>query len=102
MWRVGLGSHNYRSSPPSRGHDPDMDQPHDQKGVFQVYRRLMGYAVPHWPRYLVAMLGMAIYAFTQAAFATLLKPLTDKGFVLHDMNSIRYLPLEVMGLFLLR
>ena len=72
------------------------------KSVFQIYKRLMSYALPHWPRYLLAMVGMTIYAFTQAAFASLLKPLTDEGFVLHDLHSIRLLPLEVVGLFLLR
>ncbi|HEY1991288.1 MAG TPA: lipid A export permease/ATP-binding protein MsbA, partial [Gammaproteobacteria bacterium] len=70
--------------------------------VLQTYRRLMSYALPYWSRYLMAMLGMTIYAFTQAAFVSLLKPLTDEGFVLHDLNSIRYLPLEVVGLFVLR
>ena len=79
-----------------------MSKPPDETTVFQTYRRLMGYAFPHWRRYLVAMLGMTLYAFTQAAFVSLLKPLTDKGFVLHDLNSIRYLPLEVVGLFFLR
>lgn len=79
-----------------------MDQPRQTEGVYATYRRLMGYALPHWPRYLVAMLGMAIYAFTQAVFAALVQPLLDKGFVLHDINSIRLLPLEVLGLFLLR
>ena len=70
--------------------------------VFQTYRRLMGYALPHWPRYLLAMLGMTIYALTQAAFAALIQPLLDKGFVSHDMHVAMTLPLEVMALFLLR
>ena len=70
--------------------------------VFQTYRRLMGYALPFWPRYLLAMFGMAIYALTQAGFAALIQPLLDKGFVLHDMAVATTLPLEVVALFLLR
>ena len=72
------------------------------KSVFQIYKRLMSYALPHWPRYLLAMIGMAIYAFTQAAFASLMKPLLDKGILLHDAEAIHRLPPEVIGLFLLR
>ena len=74
----------------------------DETTVFQTYKRLMGYALPYWPRYLLAMLGMAIYAVTQAAFAALIQPLLDKGFVLHDLQVAVYLPLEVVGLFLAR
>ena len=70
--------------------------------VFQTYRRLMGYALPFWPRYLLAMIGMAIYALTQAGFAALIQPLLDKGFVLRDMQVAATLPLEVVALFLLR
>ncbi|HEY3860078.1 MAG TPA: lipid A export permease/ATP-binding protein MsbA [Gammaproteobacteria bacterium] len=70
--------------------------------VFQIYKRLMSYALPYWPRYLLAMVGMAIYAFTQAAFASLMKPLLDKGILLHDPAAIHRLPPEVIGLFLLR
>src|SRR5215472_13768945 len=72
------------------------------KGSFAVYRRLLTYALPHWRRYLLAMFGMAIYAFTQAAFASLMKPLLDKGILLHDLTTMRLMPLEVVGLFLLR
>ena len=72
------------------------------KSVFQIYKRLMSYALPHWPRYLLAMVGMVIYAFTQAAFASLMKPLLDEGILLHDPTAIHRLPPEVIGLFLLR
>jgi subfamily B ATP-binding cassette protein MsbA len=50
----------------------------------------------------MAMFGMAIYAFTQSAFTLLMKPLLDKGILLHDITSMKLIPLEVVGLFLLR
>ncbi|MFI4968299.1 MAG: lipid A export permease/ATP-binding protein MsbA [Gammaproteobacteria bacterium] len=75
---------------------------HMDHSVLKVYGRLMTYAVPHWRRYALAIVGMSIYAFTQAAFAALVQPLLDKGFVLHDLSSIRLLPLEVVALFLSR
>jgi subfamily B ATP-binding cassette protein MsbA len=70
--------------------------------VMRAYRRLLSYGLPHWRKYALATLGMAIYAATQAGFTALVKPLLDKGFVLHDSSSIRTLPLEVAALFLLR
>ncbi|HEX2666737.1 MAG TPA: lipid ABC transporter permease/ATP-binding protein, partial [Gammaproteobacteria bacterium] len=79
-----------------------MAEPTAPNSVLQTYRRLMGYALPHWPRYLLAMFGMAIYAFTQASFASLMKPLLDQGILLHDPVTMRRLPLLVVGLFLLR
>src|SRR5579864_9144682 len=79
-----------------------MSKMHLDADVMRIYRRLLSYGLPHWRRYALAMVGMAIYAFTQAAFAALIQPLLDKGFVLRDLHSIRFLPLEVVGLFLLR
>jgi len=79
-----------------------MAEPLTEATVFQTYRRLMGYALPFWPRYLLAMIGMAIYALTQAGFAALIQPLLDKGFVLRDPRIASTLPLEVVALFLLR
>ena len=79
-----------------------MSETRTTPGVLQTYRRLMTYAFPHWRRYLLGMVGMTIYAVTQAAFAALVQPLLDKGFVLHDLKSISLLPLEVVGLFLAR
>ena len=70
--------------------------------AMDIYRRLLAYALPYWRRYAMAMLGMTIYALTQSAFTLLMKPLLDKGILLHDFTSMRMIPLEVVGLFLLR
>lgn len=78
-----------------------MSQTKNPSGL-SIYRRLLTYALPHWPRYAFAMGGMTIYALTQAAFAAIMKPLTDKGILLHDITSMRLIPMEVVGLFLLR
>src|SRR5215469_1183294 len=79
-----------------------MTQTPHAPSAFSIYRRLLTYAAPYWPRYAFAMTGMAIYALTQAAFAAIMKPLTDKGILLHDLTSMQTIPLEVIGLFLLR
>jgi subfamily B ATP-binding cassette protein MsbA len=75
---------------------------HVDRSVMRVYRRLLGYVKPFWRMFLLAILGMVIYALTQPAFAALIKPLMDKSFVAHDPHSIRLIPPLVIGLFLLR
>ncbi|MFI4967896.1 MAG: lipid A export permease/ATP-binding protein MsbA [Gammaproteobacteria bacterium] len=78
-----------------------MSQTKNPSGL-SIYQRLLTYAWPYWPRYGMAMFGMAIYALTQSAFTLLMKPLLDKGILLHDITSMKLIPLEVVGLFLLR
>ncbi|HEX5339336.1 MAG TPA: lipid A export permease/ATP-binding protein MsbA [Gammaproteobacteria bacterium] len=79
-----------------------MNTLHMDRSVMRVYRRLLGYVVPFWKTFLLAILGMIVYALTQPAFAALVKPLMDKSFVAHDPRSIRLIPALVIGLFLLR
>ncbi|HKV96739.1 MAG TPA: lipid A export permease/ATP-binding protein MsbA [Gammaproteobacteria bacterium] len=71
-------------------------------GVLKVYRRLLGYVVPFWQVFALAVLGMVVYALTQPAFAALVKPLLDESFVQHNTQSIRLIPALVIGLFVLR
>ncbi|MHB8424120.1 MAG: lipid A export permease/ATP-binding protein MsbA [Gammaproteobacteria bacterium] len=71
-------------------------------GVFKIYRRLLGYVLPFWKIFALAILGMVVYALTQPAFAALVKPLLDKSFVQHDAQTIRLIPMLVIGLFVLR
>src|SRR5579859_2185898 len=79
-----------------------MLQTSQTKSAFSIYRRLLAYAWPYWPRYALAMVGMSTYALTQSAFTLLMKPLLDKGILLHDITSMKMIPLEVVGLFLFR
>ena len=68
----------------------------------KVYRRLLGYAFPHWRVFLLAVLGMMLFAGTDVTVARLMKPLVDGTFVEQDANVIRWLPLAILGLFLVR
>lgn len=67
----------------------------------QVYRRLLGYAVPHWRKYLFGVLGMLMYSASQFYTLRALSYLKD-GFVASDFTVLTTLPLLVIGLFLLR
>lgn len=79
-----------------------MESLHVDRKAVRVYQRLLGYVLPFWKMFSIAILGMVIYALTQPAFAALIKPLMDKSFVQHDPRSIRVIPALVIGLFVLR
>lgn len=76
--------------------------PTDDLRPWAVYRRLLGYALPHWKVLLGALLATAIFAGVDASFAALVKPLLDEAFVERDETYIRWLPVAIVGLFLLR
>lgn len=67
-----------------------------------IYRRLLRYSLAHWPLFLVAVVGMVLFALSETAFAWLMKPLLDGSFVERDPTIIRWMPPLVLGLFLLR
>jgi subfamily B ATP-binding cassette protein MsbA len=67
-----------------------------------VYRRLFSYATPYWGVFLAASVAMAIYALSEAGFAYMVKPLLNEGFVNRDPETIKILPLIIVGIFLAR
>lgn len=68
----------------------------------QVYKRLLGYAWHYSAVFMLAILGMAVVAATEAGFAWILKPMLDGTFVDKDPEIIRWLPVGVLGIFLVR
>lgn len=72
------------------------------KHSWQVYRRLLRYIQRYWKVLTVSLISMCIAALTEAAFARLLKPLIDGGFVDKDPAAVRWVPLAIIGVFLLR
>ena len=68
----------------------------------QVYRRLASYSLRYWPYLLFAVLGLLISAITQPMFAYIMGPLLDKAILKRDPEVIAWLPLGIMGIFLLR
>jgi subfamily B ATP-binding cassette protein MsbA len=74
----------------------------------QIYRRLLGYCLPHWRVFLVAALGMAVYAATDTGFAYLINkligaigapPAAEEPY---QELIRRWLPLGILLLFLVR
>jgi subfamily B ATP-binding cassette protein MsbA len=68
----------------------------------KLYRRLMAYVWPHKWVFLASIFGMAVTSATEGAFAWVMKPLIDSGFVKNDVSSIRYVPMMIIGIFVAR
>jgi subfamily B ATP-binding cassette protein MsbA len=67
-----------------------------------VYRRLLRYSAPHWKVFLVALLGMVLFAAVDTTFIWLIKPMIDGSFVDRDAEIMRQVPFAILGLFVLR
>ena len=67
-----------------------------------VYRRLLHYAAPHWRVFVGAVIGMIMCAAVDTGFLALMKPLLDVSFVGKDLESTRWIPLIIVGMFLAR
>jgi len=67
-----------------------------------VYRRLLRYVRPYLKVFILAILGMILFAATEAAFARIIQPLFDDGFVKKDPTVLQWIPLIIIGIFAVR
>ena len=67
-----------------------------------LYRRLLSYVWPYKGIFLISILGMAVVALAEVAFAALLKPIMDGGFVERDQEIIALTPFLLMAVFVAR
>lgn len=72
------------------------------KNAWPTYRRLLGYSLPHWKVMVIAFVATAILAGVDTAFAALIKPLLDRAFVEQNQTYIRWIPVYIIGLFMMR
>ena len=68
----------------------------------QLYRRLLGHALPYKWVFLAAVAGMVAAAASETGFAALLKPIMDGGFVERDEAFIRIIPVLLVIVFVVR
>ena len=71
-------------------------------GARATYRRLLGYLAPHRGRFILGMLGGALFAATMTSFAWFAKKFGDGTLAHQDPRTIVWLPVALVGLFLLR
>jgi len=67
-----------------------------------IYQRLLSYVKPYWMAFGAAILSMAVFAGTEVGLAALMKPLMDGSFVNRDAETIKLIPLLLIGLFIIR
>lgn len=79
-----------------------MSSPQTQFDGIAIYRRLLTHVYPYWKVFSLAVAGMAIYATTDAGFAYLMRPLLDDSFVNKDPATIKWVPIAIIGVFLIR
>jgi subfamily B ATP-binding cassette protein MsbA len=68
----------------------------------KVYRRLLGYARPHLRMFMVGVVGMALFAATDAALVLLVQKFLAGAFVQPDPRIVWAIPLGAVLLFALR
>ncbi len=68
----------------------------------ETYRRLLRYVAKYWRVFAIAILGMIIEAGGSTAFAAMVKPMLDGSFVQQDPDIIKYMPIALVAVFLIR
>ncbi len=80
-----------------------MEQNHKQELTsFELYWRLAGYLKRYWKMFAISLVSMTIAAATEPLFVALLKPLIDEGFVEKNAQAMNWIPMAIIGLFVLR
>jgi subfamily B ATP-binding cassette protein MsbA len=67
-----------------------------------LYLRLLTHVRPHWKGFALTLAATALAAATEPLFPALMKPLLDKGFGQNASAWITWMPLAIVGIFLLR
>lgn len=67
-----------------------------------IYLRLLRYVLPYKGVFAIAVVGMLAVAAGETAFVTLLKPIMDDGFINRDAQLIKWLPLLLVIVLLVR
>lgn len=68
----------------------------------ELYLRLLRHITPYWRMFSVSLVAMLIVAATEPAFPALLKPLLDGSFVKKDLTLMRWAPIMIILIFLVR
>lgn len=84
-------------SAPDRGSRPAL-----APGAWQTYLRLIGYLRPHRGVFSLGLVGAVLFAASMVSFTAFAKVFGDGTFENRDPRTIYWLPLALIGLFLVR
>ncbi|HXQ31423.1 MAG TPA: lipid A export permease/ATP-binding protein MsbA [Steroidobacteraceae bacterium] len=82
--------------------DPAVSAAARKDAPLAIYWRLLGYARPHWPMFLLGVFGMALFASVDTGIAWLVKRFVDGAFVARDPRMLVVMPAGVIVLFAAR
>jgi subfamily B ATP-binding cassette protein MsbA len=68
----------------------------------QLYLRLLGYVKPYWRIFAGSILAMAVVSATEPALPAIVKPLIDGTFVDRDPAVLRWAPVAIIAVFVIR
>lgn len=69
---------------------------------FRIYRRLVSYTLVYWKIFTLAVIGMIVVAAASTSFAALIQPMMDGSFVERDSATIKWVPIAIVSIFLIR
>lgn len=67
-----------------------------------LYLRLLGYVKPYWRMFALSIVALVLTAATEPLLPALFKPLLDEGFVAKNEAFIKWIPILLLALFLVR
>ena len=67
-----------------------------------LYFRLLAYVKPYWRVFAVSILSLVLMAATEPLFPALMKPLLDEGFTKQNQIYIKWTPIFLVAMFLVR
>jgi subfamily B ATP-binding cassette protein MsbA len=67
-----------------------------------IYKRLLTSVKPYLLLFIIGIAGTAAVSCIDAAFAWLIKPIINQGFIARDKMFIQWLPLGIVAIFILR
>jgi subfamily B ATP-binding cassette protein MsbA len=74
----------------------------EPKSGITTYKRLLKAASKHWLIFVIGITGTITMSLIDAGFTWLIKPIVNKGFINRDLMFIKWLPLIVILVFLMR
>lgn len=79
-----------------------MGAEHTHMTGMSAYRALVNLALEYKTYFALAILGMVVFALSEAAFAYLMKPMLDDGFIKRDAKIIQLIPIAIIAIFVIR
>ena len=67
-----------------------------------LYRRLLAYVKPYWRVFALAIVSLIVLAATEPVLPALLKPLIEGTFIEKDPVVVRWIPVVIVALYMVR